>query len=130
MIKTAILGVVITAAAAAVILSGCGGGRSAPVPGYDGKLIPPPSFGDINQIAEGKELMCSVESREEAEKIGQRWRDGLAEMNRAADNLPCVIACGFAFGEKEDDLEDILKLADLRMYEDKKAIKERNREWS
>ena len=69
-------------------------------------------------------------SREEAEKIGQRWRDGLAEMNRAADNLPCVIACGFAFGEKEDDLEDILKLADLRMYKDKKAIKERNRERS
>ena len=66
-------------------------------------------------------------SREEAERIGQRWRDGLAELNRAADNLPCVIACGFAFGEKEDDLEDVLKLADKRMYEKKQQMKELQR---
>ena len=67
-------------------------------------------------------------SREDAEKIGQRWAEGLAELNRAADNTPCVIACGFAFGEKGYDLEEVLKLADRRMYEDKKRLKEEQKE--
>ena len=64
-------------------------------------------------------------SREEAERIRQKWAEGLAELNRAQDGIPCSVACGFAFAEKGYDLEKILTLADRRMYEDKKAIKAR-----
>ena len=67
-------------------------------------------------------------SREDAEKIGQRWTEGLAEINRAEESFPCRIACGFAYGEKGFDLEEILALADRLMYEDKKAGKEKDRE--
>ena len=66
-------------------------------------------------------------SREEAEQIGRKWAEGLAELNRAEDGIPCTIACGFAFGEKGYDLEEVLALADRRMYEDKKKIKEQNK---
>ena len=64
-------------------------------------------------------------SREDAEKIRQRWAEGLAELNRVQDGVPCAVACGFAFGEKGYDLEEILTLANGRMYEDKKAGKAR-----
>ena len=62
-------------------------------------------------------------TREEAEKIRRDWENGLAELNRAEDGIPCVIACGFAFGEKDFDLDEVFALADERMYEDKKAKK-------
>lgn len=62
-------------------------------------------------------------SREEAERIRQKWREGLAELNKAQDGIPCTIACGFVFAEKGYDLEKTLALADRRMYEDKKAGK-------
>ena len=62
-------------------------------------------------------------TREEAEKIRQNWENGLDELNRAGDGIPCVIACGFAFGEKGYDPDEVFALADERMYEDKKAKK-------
>ena len=65
-------------------------------------------------------------NREEAEKIRQKWSEGLAELNRVQDGVPCTIACGFVFAEKDYDLEEILALADRRMYEDKKAGKARD----
>ena len=65
-------------------------------------------------------------NREEAEKIRQKWSEGLAELNRVQDGVPCTIACGFVFAEEGYDLEEILALADRRMYEDKKAGKARD----
>ena len=62
-------------------------------------------------------------TREEAAEIRRNWEEGLAELNRAGDGIPCEIACGFAFGEKEYDLDEVFALADERMYEDKKAKK-------
>ncbi len=62
-------------------------------------------------------------TREEAEKIRRDWEDGLAVLNQAEDGIPCVIACGFAFGEKGYDPDEVFALADERMYEDKKAKK-------
>ena len=47
----------------------------------------------------------------------------MAELNEAEDGLPCTVACGFAFGEKGYDLEEILARADQAMYEDKKKKK-------
>ena len=62
-------------------------------------------------------------SREEALRLRETWEEGLAELNRADDGVKCVIACGFAYGEKGYDLEALLAEADKRMYEDKKARK-------
>ena len=58
-----------------------------------------------------------------AEKIRQAWEKALAELNEAEDGVPCTVACGFAFGEKGYDLEEILARADQAMYEDKKRKK-------
>ena len=62
-------------------------------------------------------------SREDALQLKESWEKGLAELNRADDGVSCVIACGFAYGEKGYDLEELLAEADQRMYEDKKAKK-------
>lgn len=63
-------------------------------------------------------------SREGAEDIRRRWEEGLAELNRRDDGVKCVIACGMAYGERGYDLEEVLALADQRMYEDKRRKKE------
>ena len=62
-------------------------------------------------------------SLEEALKLKETWEAGLAELNRLDDGVNCVIACGFAYGEKGYDLEALLAEADRKMYEDKKAKK-------
>ena len=62
-------------------------------------------------------------TREEAERIRRDWEAGLDKLNRAGDGIRCVIACGFAFGEKEDDPDKVFALADERMYEDKRVKK-------
>ena len=58
-----------------------------------------------------------------AEKLKADWEQGLEELNRQDGGIPCVIACGLAFGEKDYDLDQVMALADQRMYEDKKAKK-------
>ena len=62
-------------------------------------------------------------SREEAESLLETWKAGLEELNRQNDGIQCVIACGMAYGDAGYDLEALLKQADERMYEDKKAKK-------
>ena len=62
-------------------------------------------------------------SRQEAEQILRNWREALDSLNRRKDGIHCEIACGFAFGEKGYDLEEVFAEADRRMYEDKKARK-------
>ena len=62
-------------------------------------------------------------TRREAEQIRRDWEEGLKALNWAEDGIDCVIACGFAFGEKGYDLEELLSRADQLMYEDKKARK-------
>ena len=62
-------------------------------------------------------------TREEAEALRHKWEEALTALNREDDGIPCVIACGFAYGEKGYDLDRLLALADQRMYEDKKSKK-------
>ena len=62
-------------------------------------------------------------TRENAENILRKWEGALEALNRQDDGLPCTVACGFAFGEKGFDMEEVFALADQRMYEDKKAKK-------
>lgn len=61
--------------------------------------------------------------RDAAEKIRKDWEEGLAELNRKDDDIYCEIACGFAFGEKGFNMDEVFAEADRRMYEDKKEKK-------
>ena len=73
----------------------------------------------------GDEFLLVAEniSKTETDKIRQRWEEELARLNMADDGIDCVVAVGVAYGEKEYDYAALLKLADERMYEDKKAKK-------
>ena len=62
-------------------------------------------------------------NREEAEQILKNWEEGLAELNRQDDGIRCEIACGFAFGGDDYDMDEVFASADEKMYEDKKAHK-------
>lgn len=64
-------------------------------------------------------------SREEADKLLHRWREGLDALNREPDGIFCVVACGMAYAEAGYVLEEVLARADSLMYEDKKARKNR-----
>ena len=61
---------------------------------------------------------------EEALKLKDSWAKGLDELNQRDDSLPCNIACGMVYGTKGYDLNELLSLADRRMYEEKKRMKE------
>lgn len=63
-------------------------------------------------------------SREEAEKIREKWEEGLAELNSQDDGIRCTVACGFAYGERGFDPDEVFARADRLMYEDKKNRKQ------
>jgi len=63
----------------------------------------------------------------EALKIRESWEDGLAELNRKDDGTYCEIACGFVYADKGFHWDEVLALADQRMYEDKVAKKQKAR---
>ena len=73
----------------------------------------------------GDEFMLIAADADEAkaERIERRWRDALAEINKNADGIECVIACGIKTGKKRYDIDQILEEADKLMYADKRAIK-------
>ena len=63
-------------------------------------------------------------SRSEAEDLKQEWEKSLERMN-AKYKQDVTIACGTAYGDGEYDLDILLADADTRMYENKKAMKEK-----
>ena len=61
---------------------------------------------------------------EDVAVLKARWEESLAEVNRAVnDGIPCIIAVGTAFAEKPYDFAELMKIADARMYEDKRLKK-------
>ena len=61
---------------------------------------------------------------EDVAVLKARWEQALAEVNRAVDDgIPCIVAVGTAFAEKPYDFAELMKLADARMYEDKRLKK-------
>ncbi len=62
-------------------------------------------------------------SMQEAEELLRKWHEALDTLNKEDDGIECVIACGLSYGGPGHDLEQVLKLADERMYADKVAIK-------
>ena len=60
----------------------------------------------------------------DVEPLKARWEEALAEVNREVnDGIPCIVAVGTAFAEKPYDFADLMKIADARMYEDKRRKK-------
>ena len=65
-------------------------------------------------------------SEKQAEDLRREWEAGLRELNAAEDvEVPCHIACGMSYGTRGDNLDELLELADRRMYEEKKAWTQR-----
>ena len=61
---------------------------------------------------------------EDVPVLKARWEASLAEVNRTVnDGIPCIIAVGTAFAEKPYDFAELMKVADARMYEDKRLKK-------
>jgi len=55
------------------------------------------------------------------------WREKLAELNTKDDGIHCSISAGAAFGTGQYCMSDLLKLADERMYEEKRSSKLQNK---
>ena len=62
-------------------------------------------------------------SETEAEAVKAEWEETLSELNKTEGEIECVIACGLSYGENGYNLQELLKTADERMYENKVAIK-------
>lgn len=68
-------------------------------------------------------IACNGQA-EDVEPLKARWEASLAEVNRTADDgIPCILAVGTAFAEKPYDFAELMKLADARMYADKRLKK-------
>ena len=70
-------------------------------------------------------LMIACNGRaDDVADLKARWEQALADVNRETDDgVPCIIAVGTAFAEKPYDFAELMKLADARMYEDKRLKK-------
>ena len=70
-------------------------------------------------------LMIACNGRaDDVAVLKARWEEALADVNRETDDgVPCIIAVGTAFAEKPYDFAELMKLADARMYEDKRLKK-------
>ena len=70
-------------------------------------------------------LMIACNGRaDDVAALKTRWEQALADVNRETnDGIPCIIAVGTAFAEKPYDFAELMKLADARMYEDKRLKK-------
>jgi diguanylate cyclase (GGDEF)-like protein len=51
------------------------------------------------------------------------WREKLQELNTKDDGIHCSVSAGSAFGTGQYNVSDLLKLADERMYEEKRRMK-------
>ena len=59
---------------------------------------------------------------EQGRMIHVHWCEALAKINETAEKR-CVIACGYACGTGDYDLDELLAEADSRMYENKQQLK-------
>ena len=67
-------------------------------------------------------IACNC-TADDIDKLKGRWERALEEINQADPGVPCILAIGIAFGEKPYDFSRLMKLADERMYEDKRLKK-------
>ena len=65
------------------------------------------------------------DSKEEADDIYKRWKNSIIELNKKNDGIKCVVSCGMAYGEGDYDLGMVIEQADVRMYREKRRLKEK-----
>ena len=73
----------------------------------------------------GDEFLVVAENitEEEIPEIKKEWENALEKINANTREIPCIVAVGIAYGEKEYDFSELMKIADARMYEDKRRKK-------
>lgn len=59
------------------------------------------------------------------DKIIAKWHGRLEELNKVDDGIHCSVAVGAAFGSGDYKADDVIKLADGRMYTNKRDMKAR-----
>jgi len=62
-------------------------------------------------------------TQEHIDRLLSKWREELAKLNDKDDGIHCSISAGFAIGEGKYSLDAAIKLADTRMYEEKRRMK-------
>jgi diguanylate cyclase (GGDEF)-like protein len=72
----------------------------------------------------GDEFMLIIRDcgEEELDMVYEKWQKDMESHNSRAD-IRCVVAAGCAYGSGSFDLNELIRLADERMYENKRAIK-------
>lgn len=87
------------------------------------------TFAEQGMVARvgGDEFVSIINSADEEKVAGlmAQFQENIRRKNRQVENLNMSIACGYATGrENKEDIEKVYQVADDRMYEDKKRIKE------
>ncbi len=72
-------------------------------------------------------IACNCK-KEDITALKKRWESALEEINKENNKTPCVMALGTAFGEKKYNIAELMKIADQRMYEDKRLKKKPSEE--
>ena len=67
-------------------------------------------------------IACNCTANDVAD-LKARWERSLEDVNRSDHGIPCIIAVGTAFAERPYDFAELMKMADARMYEDKRLKK-------
>ncbi|MBO5576952.1 MAG: GGDEF domain-containing protein [Ruminococcus sp.] len=63
---------------------------------------------------------------QQADELRRRWESELEKLNGLNDGLFCAVSCGMAHGSGDYVYDELYELADVRMYENKKAMKQRD----
>ncbi|MCL2637765.1 MAG: GGDEF domain-containing protein [Oscillospiraceae bacterium] len=73
----------------------------------------------------GDEFVTVITNCKESDidELMARWREGLDVLNSADDGIHCSVSAGAAFGAEGFDPDELLKLADERMYINKTEMK-------
>ena len=74
-------------------------------------------------------LLPQTEASPSVEELVRCIRSAVLAYNQSANSLPLSISLGYAVPEdRQSTIEDLIKLADSRMYQEKKACKEKVRQ--
>lgn len=63
---------------------------------------------------------------QQADELRRKWESELEKLNGLNDGLFCAVSCGMAHGSGDYVYDELYRLADVRMYENKKAMKQRD----
>ena len=74
-------------------------------------------------------LLPQTEASQNVEDVVRCIRSAVLAYNQSSASLPLSVSLGYAVSEdRQPTIEDLIKLADSRMYQEKKACKEKVRQ--